>query len=536
MRAILIFVATLSMCGPILAQQRKQATTVPRTFVPNEPQPCIEFNQMAARLDAVYKTDEISKIDYDEGMKKYREGTQEEGVDYFIGGKDKYQRISLQRGKLAEFIRWYVLEGGRGQMSIANTHCTIELGEREGTYEELGESEGTYERIYALRQLQDATTVSEAEGLLADVALEGQNVMIKALLESESARSKVVDRYNKLVENVNTYNKAVNDLVVTVNTAMSEPKGSKLAPTLSFNFVRLQPITCTASTFAFSNSTAYMANVHTMASATLTMQCDEAPKWPSPGTSRASLADSGNGIALDSFGNADVTGETLSTNFPTTPGTFQATAPTKTDAFCGTAFVSRDAFVTKLNTVGSALAYSTYLGGDRCDVGQGIALDSAGNAYVTGVTSGFGDFPTTSGAYQTTPGGRHDAFVAKISNIACKPENDDVEGNGHENGNDGHEGEFRFCKSSGEMDFEERDSRKGMKGRMNAVTISGNEAIISGAGNLLDGTPVNYTAVVSGNQPVIGANQFAISWITTTGSVFQTSGALTDGHIVVNPQ
>jgi hypothetical protein len=262
------------------------------------------------------------------------------------------------------------------------------------------------------------------------------------------------------------------------------------------------------------------------------MQCEEAPKWPSPGTSRASLADSGNGIAVDSFGNAYVTGETLSTNFPTPPGTFQATAPTKTDAFCETAFVSRDDFVTKLNTVGSALAYSTYLGGDRCDVGQGIA----GNAYVTGVTSGFGDFPTASGAYQTTLGGRHDAFVGKISNIACKLENDDVEGNGHENGNDGHEGEFRFCKSSDEMDFEERDSRKGMKGRMNAVTISGNLAIISGAGNLLDGTPVSYTAVVLGNQPVIGANHFAISWITTTGSVFQTSGALTDGHIVVNPE
>jgi hypothetical protein len=263
MKVILISVAILFMSGPMLAQQRKPPI-VQRTFVPDEPQPCIEFNRMAARLDAVYKTDAISKADYDEGMKKYRDGTQDEGVDYFIGGKDKYQRISLQRDKLAEFIRWYAVEGGRGQMGIANTHCTIELGEREGTYE----------RIYALRQLQDAMTVSLAEGLLADVALEGQNVMIKALLESESARSKVVDRYNKLVENVNTYNKAVNDLVVTVNTAMSEPKGSKLAPTLSFNFVRLQPITCTGSAFAFSNSTAYMANVRTMANATPTMHCE----------------------------------------------------------------------------------------------------------------------------------------------------------------------------------------------------------------------------------------------------------------------
>ena len=147
-------------------------------------------------------------------------------------------------------------------MATANAQCNIELGEREGTYA----------HIDAIRQLQDTLTVLQAEGLLADVALEGQNVMITALLESESARSKVVDRYNKMVDNVNTYNKAVNDLVVTVNTAMSEPKGSKLVPTLSFNFVRLQPIACTGSASAFTNSTAYMANVHAVADST--MHCE----------------------------------------------------------------------------------------------------------------------------------------------------------------------------------------------------------------------------------------------------------------------
>src|SRR5260370_15321299 len=126
-------------------------------------------------------------------------------------------------------------------MDAANTECSAELGEREERYA----------GIYALRRLQDAMTVAQAEGLLADVALEGQNLVIKALLESEATRGKVVERYNKLVESVNAYNKAVNDLVVTVNTAMNEPKGSKLAPALSFNFVRLQPITCTGSTFPF---------------------------------------------------------------------------------------------------------------------------------------------------------------------------------------------------------------------------------------------------------------------------------------------
>ncbi len=264
MRAILISVAILLMSGPMLAQQRRQPTIVQRTFVPDEPLPCVAFNRMADRLDAVYKTEDISKSDYDEGMKRYQDGSQLEGVDYFMSGKDKYQRIFLQWDKRAEFIRWYVVEGGRGQMSTADSQCSIELGEKEERYS----------GIYTLRRLQDAMTVSQAEGLLADVALEGQNVTIKALLESESARGTVVERYNKLVENVNSYNKAVNDLVVTVNTAMNEPKGSKLAPTLSFNFVRLQPITCTRSPFPFTNSTAYMANVGIMANVTPTMQCE----------------------------------------------------------------------------------------------------------------------------------------------------------------------------------------------------------------------------------------------------------------------
>jgi hypothetical protein len=265
MRAIVISVAILLVSGPVGAQQKRHLTPpVQRTFVPKEPLPCVAFNRMATRLDAVYKTEEISKTEYDEGMKKYRDGTEVEGVDYFMGGKDKYQRIVVQLDKLAEFIRWYVAEGGRGQLSTADSQCSTELRELEDRYS----------GIYTLRELQDTMTVAQAEGLLADVALEGQDVVIKALLESEAARGNVVDRYNKLVENVNTYNKAVNDLVDTVNTAMDDPKGSKLAPRLNFNFVRLQPITCTRSPFAFTNSTAYMANVRMMANTTPTMQCE----------------------------------------------------------------------------------------------------------------------------------------------------------------------------------------------------------------------------------------------------------------------
>jgi hypothetical protein len=120
-------------------------------------------------------------------------------------------------------------------------------------------------------------------------------------------------------------------------------------------------------------------------------------------------SDGGLGIALDSSGNAYVPGGTLSSDFPTTVGALQTT-------YGG----GNDAFVSKLNSSGSALVYSTYLGGSARDQGQGIALDSAGNAYVTGGT-GSTNFPTTAGAFQTTYGGSGDAFISKFSFAAGIP-------------------------------------------------------------------------------------------------------------------
>src|SRR5207249_1464949 len=74
-----------------------------------------------------------------------------------------------------------------------------------------------------------------------------------------------------------------------------------------------------------------------------------------------------------------------------------------------------DVFVTKLNSAGSALAYSTYLGGSGEDdpYDGGIAVDTSGNAYIVGWTSSL-DFPTSSGAFQPIPGGSYDAFVTKL--------------------------------------------------------------------------------------------------------------------------
>jgi hypothetical protein len=118
--------------------------------------------------------------------------------------------------------------------------------------------------------------------------------------------------------------------------------------------------------------------------------------------------DNGLGIAVDVAGNAYVTGSTKSYNFPTTPGAFQTT--------CGGGGCVGDAFVTKLNPSGSALVYSTFLGGFSFDGGSGIALDASGDAFVTGFTEST-DFPVTAGAFQTACGGTcvENGFVTELN-------------------------------------------------------------------------------------------------------------------------
>ncbi len=109
------------------------------------------------------------------------------------------------------------------------------------------------------------------------------------------------------------------------------------------------------------------------------------------------------GIVIDAGGNAYVTGTTDSEDFPTTPGAFQTTLQG-----------SLDAFVTKLNPTGTALVYSTYLGGSSFDLGNSLTVDVSGNVYVAGQT-GSADFPTSIGAFQTTLKGTDDAFVTKLN-------------------------------------------------------------------------------------------------------------------------
>jgi hypothetical protein len=110
--------------------------------------------------------------------------------------------------------------------------------------------------------------------------------------------------------------------------------------------------------------------------------------------------DSATGIALDPTGNVYIAGATTSSNFPTVSA-FQS-------ALAGT----QNAFVAELNSIGSMLSFSTYLGGNQSDSGSGIALDGSGNAYITGTTTST-NFPTAA-AYQPQLAGASDVFVTEM--------------------------------------------------------------------------------------------------------------------------
>ena len=171
--------------------------------------------------------------------------------------------------------------------------------------------------------------------------------------------------------------------------------------------------------------------------------------------------DLASGIAVDEAGAAYVTGATRSADFPTTPGAFDTSSNGESDPFvtkvaasgaslvystylggsdsdrgsaiaidaAGSAYVTgstspdcpesacTDAFVTKLAASGASVVYSTPLGGSDLSSGQGIAVDAAGSAYVTGITFS-ANFPTTPGAFDTSSNGDADAFVAKLSAVA----------------------------------------------------------------------------------------------------------------------
>src|SRR5205085_1224038 len=141
--------------------------------------------------------------------------------------------------------------------------------------------------------------------------------------------------------------------------------------------------------------------------------------------------DDGLAVAVDSFGNAYATGFTASTNFPTTPGAFDTTIN-----------AAEDCFVSKLNSAGTALVYSTFIGGNNNTHGNAVAVDAGGNAYVAGVTADAANGLVADSAgnafvvgdtqspdlitslappvfFDNTLGGTQDAFVLKVNTRAA---------------------------------------------------------------------------------------------------------------------
>ena len=202
-------------------------------------------------------------------------------------------------------------------------------------------------------------------------------------------------------------------------------------------------------------------------------------------------ADVGSDLALDSADNAYVVGYTQSGNFPTA------------NAFQASLNGSYDAFVTELNAGGSALVYSSYLGGSGGrDLGYGIAVDSSGSAYVTGVTDS-ADFPTTAGAFQTTyGGGSSNAFVAKIVSSIWPMFHHDVQ----------HTGQSQFNTSGNPGMLKWKFTTGGAIGSSPAIGADGTLYVGSSDKNLYainpDGTQ-KWAFATGGNvgtSPAIGAD------------------------------
>jgi hypothetical protein len=134
-----------------------------------------------------------------------------------------------------------------------------------------------------------------------------------------------------------------------------------------------------------------------------------------------------NAVATDSQGNAYITGWTMASDFPTSASAFQSSnhqlcvGDVPCSSVTGFAQGNGNAFVTKISADGTAILYSTYLGGSnpsfRAEQGNAIAVDSQGDAYVAGLTAS-PDFPTTSGAFRTAlpnPSGANVGFISKLN-------------------------------------------------------------------------------------------------------------------------
>jgi hypothetical protein len=125
------------------------------------------------------------------------------------------------------------------------------------------------------------------------------------------------------------------------------------------------------------------------------------------GGTNQNFGDEGTAIAVDGSGEAYVTGQVSSFDFPVTKGAFQTT----NKVWGGENSTS---FVTKFNSDGSGLIYSTYLGGSSADASVGIAIDPSGNAYIAGSATST-DFPVTPNAFQMVNFSGNDVFLTELN-------------------------------------------------------------------------------------------------------------------------
>ncbi len=129
-----------------------------------------------------------------------------------------------------------------------------------------------------------------------------------------------------------------------------------------------------------------------------------------------SSGDLATGVALDGSGNVYVSGETISTDLPTTPGVVQGKCGTDGQCNTGSNGPLDDAFVVAIAANLSGYNYVTYYGGSNIDDALAIAADSAGDAFITGLTQS-SDFPTAGTPYQSSPGAKaqQNAFAVELN-------------------------------------------------------------------------------------------------------------------------
>ncbi len=245
-----------------------------------------------------------------------------------------------------------------------------------------------------------------------------------------------------------------------------------------------------------------------------------------------------NAIANDASGCAYVAGHTYSNNFPTTLGAYD-------ESFNGTG-VSLDIFVAKLNAAGSALEYSTYIGGTNDEWGYGIAVDASGCAYVTGSTQS-NNFPTTAGAFDVTfNAGDYDVFVSKLSSNGSQLEYSTFLGGSaseeafgiavNQNGEAyvaGKTGSANFPVTAGAFDTDFNGVEDAFVARLNA---SGTALVFSSfLGGLADDCAKSVAIDASGNVFVAGETS-SNNFPTTTGAFDQVYNQSTDAFVAkLNP-